>query len=113
MHHSAGVTPGLQLFPNLLRWVQAVAQGKWLVIEDLNLAPPEVLAALVPLLGSRQLHLPQRAQVISAAPGFQLLASITTAPGEHPAEQASLWKVPRSLLTLLLPHCSVCLNTMC
>lgn len=61
--------------------MQAVAQGKWLLIEDLNLAPPEVLAALVPLLGSSQLHLPQRAQVIKAAPGFQLLASITTAPG--------------------------------
>jgi len=73
--------------------VQAVAQGKWLVIEDLNLAPPEVLAALVPLLGSRQLHLPQRAQLINAAPGFQLLASITTAPGEHPSsEQASFRK---------------------
>ena len=93
MHHT-GITPGLQVFLNLLRWVQAVAQGKWLVIEDLNLAPPEVLAALVPLLGSRQLHLPQRAQVINAAPGFQLLASITTAPGENTsAEQASLWKV--------------------
>lgn len=61
--------------------MQAVAQGKWLLIEDLNLAPPEVLAALVPLLGSSQLHLPQRAQVIKAASGFQLLASITTAPG--------------------------------
>jgi len=93
MHHRAGITPGLQSFLDLLRWVQAVAQGMWLVIEDLNLAPPEVLAALVPLLGSRQLHLPQRAQVINAAPGFQLLASITTAPGEHPSEQDSLWKV--------------------
>ena len=61
--------------------MQAVAQGKWLVIEDLNLAPPEVLAALVPVLANRQLHLPQRAQVIKAAPAFQLLASITTAPG--------------------------------
>ena len=61
--------------------VQAVVQGKWLVIEDLNLAPPEVLAALAPLLANRQLHLPQRAQVIKAAPSFQLLASITTAPG--------------------------------
>ena len=61
--------------------MQAVAQGKWLVIEDLNLAPPEVLAALVPLLANRHLHLPQRAQVINAAAGFQLLASITTAPG--------------------------------
>lgn len=69
--------------------IQAVAQGQWLVIEDLNLAPPEVLAALVPLLANRQLHLPQRAQVIQAAPAFQLLASITTAPGElQPGESS-------------------------
>lgn len=89
-HSHAGITPGLQVFLKSLPWVQAVAQGKWLVIEDLNLAPPEVLAALVPLLGSRQLHLPQRAQVINAAPGFQLLASITTAPGEHPSSAQAL-----------------------
>ncbi|KAK9809153.1 hypothetical protein WJX72_010301 [[Myrmecia] bisecta] len=60
---------------------KAVAEGKWLLIEDLNLAPPDVLAALVPLLESRTLHLPQRAQTTAAAPGFQLLASITCAPG--------------------------------
>lgn len=77
--------------------VQAVVQGKWLVIEDLNLAPPEVLAALVPLLANRQLHLPQRAQVIKAAPSFQLLASITTAPGRlhrTPLGSIGLYKAP-------------------
>ena len=79
-------------------WWQAVAHGKWLVIEDLNLAPPEVLAALVPLLGSRQLHLPQRAQVINAAPGFQLLASITTAPGDPPSASQP-WQGRDSVMT--------------
>ena len=60
---------------------QAVARGKWLVIEDINLAPPDVLAALVPLLESRELHLSQRAQTIPAAPGFQLLATVTCSAG--------------------------------
>ena len=61
------------------------------MIEDLNLAPPEVLAALAPLLANRHLHLPQRAQLINAAPGFQLLASITTAPGSFlPSSSSSL-----------------------
>ena len=60
---------------------QAVARGKWLVIEDVNLAPPDVLAALVPLLESRELHLSQRAQTIPAATGFQLLATVTCSPG--------------------------------
>ena len=64
----------------LLGW-QAVTEGRWLLVEDINLAPPEVLAALVPLLESRTLHLSQRAQVIRAAPGFQFMASCTTAAG--------------------------------
>ena len=50
-------------------------------MEDLNLAPPEVLAALVPLLEGRALHLSHRSQVVAAAPGFQFIASVTTAPG--------------------------------
>lgn len=60
-----------------------MAQGRWVVIEDINLAPPEVLATLVPLLERGQLHIPQRAQVVEAAPGFQLLASVTSAPGRQ------------------------------
>lgn len=90
--------------------VQAVVQGKWLVIEDLNLAPPEVLAALVPLLANRQLHLPQRAQVIKAAPSFQLLASITTAPGRlHQAKPtiSNLMLLVHSMLTAESMHWEV------
>lgn len=87
-------------------WWQAVAHGKWLVIEDLNLAPPEVLAALVPLLGSRQLHLPQRAQVVNAAPGFQLLASITTAPGDPPSASQPLTGLAATALLSVLLVCS-------
>ncbi|KAL0049173.1 hypothetical protein WJX82_008148 [Trebouxia sp. C0006] len=86
---------------------QAVAQGKWLVIEDLNLAPPEVLAALVPLLGSRQLHLPQRAQLINAAPGFQLLASITTAPGAGSAGAYGSSQAVKEVLGSLLSAVTV------
>ena len=51
------------------------------MIEDANMAPPDVLAALVPLLESHTLALPSRGEVIEAAPGFQLLATVTSAPG--------------------------------
>ena len=88
-----------------MSYAQAVAQGKWLLIEDLNLAPPEVLAALVPLLSSRQLHLPQRAQVIRAAPGFQLLASITTAAGPVLLSSSCLGCFSPPLLCLGCIHC--------
>lgn len=64
-----------------MAWAQAVAGGRWLLVEDADLAPADVLAVLAPLADTRRLPLPQRAQVIAAAPGFQLLASITTAPG--------------------------------
>ena len=64
--------------------MQAVTRGSWLLVEDLNLAPPDVLAALVPLLEGGALHLSHRSQVVRAAPGFQFIASVTTAPGEHP-----------------------------
>ncbi|GAB4814206.1 hypothetical protein N2152v2_001252 [Parachlorella kessleri] len=60
---------------------QAVSQGRWVLVEDINLAPAEVLAALVPLLERRTLHVAARGEVVTAAPGFQLLATVTSAPG--------------------------------
>ena len=53
-------------------------------------APPpppahaEVLAALIPLLERRVLHVAARAESIRAAPGFQLIATVTSAPGVPP-----------------------------
>lgn len=68
--------------------------GKWLVIEDVNLAPPDVLAALIPLLDSQELRLSHRAQSIRAAPGFQLLATVTCSPGKasHCYSEGMTWK---------------------
>lgn len=60
---------------------QAMTKGCWVVIEDINLAPTEILAALVTILEQRLVYLPSRAQEITAAPGFQLIATITTQPG--------------------------------
>jgi midasin len=58
----------------------AVAEGRWVVVEGLDAAPADVVAALAPLLESGTLHVPSRAQVLHAAPGFQIIATITTAP---------------------------------
>lgn len=69
-------------------------QGKWLLIEDINLAPPDVLAALTHLLESRQLHISQRAEAIPAAPGFQLLATVTCSPGAPPIFQLITVRLP-------------------
>ena len=59
---------------------QAVAEGRWVLVEDINMAPGDVLAALVPLLESRVLHVSSRGMVVRAAPGFQIIATVTSAP---------------------------------
>ena len=51
--------------PGEFKWqpgalTQAVAKGRWVVIEDVDLAPFEVLAAVVPLLDERRLYVPGR-----------------------------------------------------
>ena len=59
---------------------QAVQHGHWLLLENVDAAPPEAMAALGHLCDSGVLHIPQRAEAIPAAPGFQLLATLSTGP---------------------------------
>ena len=72
--------------PGEFKWqpgalTQAVTKGVWVLIEDIDLAPFEVLSALVPLLETRKLYVPGRGESIQAAPGFQLFGSVTTDAG--------------------------------
>ena len=46
--------------------------------KDVDLAPADVMATLVPLVELRQLHVPSRGVVLNAAPGFQLLMTKRT-----------------------------------
>ncbi|CAN0122174.1 unnamed protein product, partial [Hapterophycus canaliculatus] len=57
---------------------RAAAAGAWVLIEDLDRAPFEVLAAIGPLLEGRSLTLPGRARPLKAAPGFRVFGTITT-----------------------------------
>ncbi|CAK4694190.1 unnamed protein product [Aphanomyces euteiches] len=52
---------------------QAVTEGRWVVIEDIDRASMDVLAALLPVLTTNELMV--RGQTITASPGFQLLAT--------------------------------------
>ncbi|KAF1812640.1 P-loop containing nucleoside triphosphate hydrolase protein [Eremomyces bilateralis CBS 781.70] len=56
----------------------AVKEGRWLVIEDLDHAPDSVISTLLPLLERGELHLPSRGEVIRAAEGFRIIATIRT-----------------------------------
>ena len=70
--------------PGQFRWqagalTQAVQKGLWVVIEDIDRAPFEVLASIVPLLETRKLVLPGRAEEIDASPGFRLFGTLSAA----------------------------------
>eukprot|EP00887_Chlorella_sp_A99_P000601 scaffold17.g601.t1 len=86
---------------------QAVAQGRWVLIEDINLAPAEVLAALVPLLERRMLSIAARAETVHAAPGFQLIATVTSAPGGTAAGAYGSSQAVKNLLGGLLHYVQV------
>jgi midasin len=57
--------------------LQAVREGRWIVIEDIDLAPLEILSVLIPLLETRKLFIPGRGEVIYAPKNFQLFATQT------------------------------------
>ena len=68
--------------PGEFKWqpgalTQAVQLGKWIVIEDINLASMDVISVLLPLLESRKLFIPGRGVEIEAAHGFQIFATET------------------------------------
>ncbi|XP_070579649.1 LOW QUALITY PROTEIN: midasin-like [Ptychodera flava] len=54
---------------------QAVTQGHWILLEDIDYAPMDVVSVLVPLLESNTLSIPGHGDTIRAVPGFQLFAS--------------------------------------
>ena len=60
---------------------QAVKKGLWLVLEDIDYASFELVSALQTLLQERVLNIPSRGDVIEAAHGFQLFATMSIGPG--------------------------------
>ena len=54
---------------------QAVTAGHWILLEDLDYAPMDVVSMLVPLLEGNTLSVPGHGDVIKADPGFRLFAT--------------------------------------
>ena len=68
--------------PGEFKWqpgalTQAVQGGKWIVIEDIDLASVDVISVILPLLETRKLFIPGRGEEIQAAHGFQIFATET------------------------------------
>lgn len=71
--------------PGSFRWqpgvlTTAVQEGRWVLIEDIDLAPAEVISVLLPLLETRQLFIPSRGEKIQAKEGFQLFGTRSYVP---------------------------------
>ncbi|KAJ2862548.1 AAA ATPase midasin [Coemansia aciculifera] len=62
--------------PGLL--TTAVTQGQWVLIEDIDLAPADVIQTLVPLLESHTLFVASRGESIRAHIQFRLFATLST-----------------------------------
>ena len=54
---------------------QAITQGHWILLEDIDYAPMDVISVLIPILESGTLSLPGHGDEIKAAPGFRLFAT--------------------------------------
>ena len=54
----------------------AVTEGRWVLIEDLDRAPTNVISTLLPLLQRRELHVPNLGGCIKASQNFRMLATI-------------------------------------
>ncbi|PFH60869.1 hypothetical protein XA68_10182 [Ophiocordyceps unilateralis] len=70
--------------PGSFKWrpgvlTTAVKEGRWVLIEDLDRAPTEVLSTLLPLIERKELLIPSRGETIRAAKSFRLFATIRTA----------------------------------
>ena len=63
--------------------VQALRRGDWIILDELNLAPSEVLEALNRLLDdNRELLLPETQEIVKPAPGFLVFAT-QNPPGSY------------------------------
>lgn len=75
--YSIGTKPGsFEWRPGIL--TVAVKEGLWVLIEDIDKAPTDVLSVLLPLLEKRELLIPSRGEVIKASSGFQIFGTVRT-----------------------------------
>ena len=54
----------------------ALLEGRWILIEDIDQAPNEVLSLLLPVIEDGKLEIPGRGEIIAANQGFRLFATI-------------------------------------
>ena len=73
---------------------QAMQQGRWLLIEDLDRVPTEVVAVLQPVIEHNELMLPNRQRRLRASDGFRIFATSRITSAAIDQQKA----LPRSFL---------------
>ena len=61
---------------------RAMEQGRWVLIEDIDRAPAEVLGVLRPIIENGDLFIPSRKQRVKAADGFRILATVRSSASQ-------------------------------
>nr|POE79554.1 midasin [Quercus suber] len=83
--YTTGDKPGTFVWrPGVL--TTAMQEGRWVLIEDLDRAPNEIMGTLLSLIERHELLIPNRKHTVHAAPGFRIIAtirSITNHRGEE------------------------------
>ncbi|UKZ77768.1 hypothetical protein TrVFT333_005494 [Trichoderma virens FT-333] len=64
----------------------AIREGRWVLVEDLDRAPTEVLSTFLPLIERNELLIPSRGERIKAANSFRLFATVRTSMGMNGRE---------------------------
>ncbi|KAI1805875.1 midasin [Daldinia bambusicola] len=78
--YSTGSKPGsFSWRPGVL--TTAVREGRWVLIEDLDRAPNEVMSTLLPLVEHGKLLIPSRGETVEAPSSFRLFATVRTTRG--------------------------------
>ncbi|KAI0181074.1 midasin [Hypoxylon sp. FL1284] len=78
--YSTGSKPGsFSWRPGVL--TTAVREGRWVLIEDLDRAPNEVMSTLLPLVEYGKLLIPSRGETVEAPSSFRLFATVRTTRG--------------------------------
>ena len=84
--------------PGVFKWqpgvlTVAVSQGCWILIEDIDKAPIEITSVLLPLLESRKLFIPGRAETITAKSEFRIFGTQSFMVDSQSGKVGeSLWK---------------------
>lgn len=76
MYVSASIPGSFQWQPGVL--TQAVMEGRWVMIEDLDRAPTEILSTILPLIERQELLVPHWGETIRPASGFKMIATVRT-----------------------------------